>query len=453
MVDFINNIPETPTSRAEKISQQCSQPEPFRVTINSLGDRSFCREYGVKYPYMAGAMAQGIASTKLVEALANAGMLGSYGAAGLALDVINSDIDKLIENLGSKPFAVNLIHNPSDLKWEMDLVEILLHKKVSIVEASAFMALTEAIVYYRVKGLRRKADGSIHCRNRVIAKVSRREVAEKFMSPPPQKLLNSLLNKNLISSEEAELSSQISMADDITAEADSGGHTDNRPALTLLPTIVNLRHQNHEKYSFTKQIRVGAAGGLGTPESIAAVLTMGAAYVVTGTINQACIESGTSDEARKMLAETRQADVMMAPAADMFEMGVKVQVLKRGTLFPMRAQKLYEIYRNNSGVESLSTSETKILESQYFQKSLAAEWASTKAFFLKRDPAQIERAERDSKHKLALLFRSYLGQASIWAKQGQLSRKAEDNYQEKQIFKSGVALLWGRLTAGQKEVA
>ncbi len=26
----------------------------------------------------------------------------------------------------------------------------------------------------------------------------------------------------------------------------------------------------------------------------------------------------------------------MAPAADMFEMGVKVQVLKRGTLFAMR---------------------------------------------------------------------------------------------------------------------
>ena len=35
----------------------------------------------------------------------------------------------------------------------------------------------------------------------------------------------------------------------------------------------------------------------------------------------------------------------MAPAADMFEMGVKLQVLKRGTMFPMRAQKLYELYR------------------------------------------------------------------------------------------------------------
>ena len=64
---------------------------------------------------------------------------------------------------------------------------------------------------------------------------------------------------------------------------------------------------------------------------------MGAAWILTGSINQACRESGTSDVVRTMLAETEQADVIMAPAADMFEMGVDVQVLKRGTMFSMRA--------------------------------------------------------------------------------------------------------------------
>jgi NAD(P)H-dependent flavin oxidoreductase YrpB (nitropropane dioxygenase family) len=48
---------------------------------------------------------------------------------------------------------------------------------------------------------------------------------------------------------------------------------------------------------------------------------------------------------REMLAQAEQADVIMAPAADMFEMGVKLQVLKRGTMFAMRAAKLYELYR------------------------------------------------------------------------------------------------------------
>ena len=46
-------------------------------------------------------------------------------------------------------------------------------------------------------------------------------------------------------------------------------------------------------------------------------------------------------------------DVVMAPAADMFEMGVKVQVLKRGTLFPMRAQRLFELYPAYHGGEAL----------------------------------------------------------------------------------------------------
>ena len=39
------------------------------------------------------------------------------------------------------------------------------------------------------------------------------------------------------------------------------------------------------------------------------------------------VESGLSDDGKEMLAEADIADVTMAPAADMFELGVKVQVL------------------------------------------------------------------------------------------------------------------------------
>ena len=135
------------------------------------------------------------------------------------------------------------------------------------------------------------------------------------------------------------------VADDITVEADSGGHTDNRPAITLLPTILALRDRLQKQFQYATPPRVGLAGGIATPASVAAAFAMGAAYVVTGSVNQACVESGSSDAVRKMLAEAGQADVTMAPAADMFEMGVKVQVLKRGTMFAMRAAKLYELYR------------------------------------------------------------------------------------------------------------
>src|SRR5262249_59888452 len=123
-----------------------------------------------------------------------------------------------------------------------------------------------------------------------------------------------------------------------------GGPPHTRPAITLVPTLIALRDRLQGQHCYPDPLRVGAAGGIATPASVAAAFQMGAAYVLTGSVNQACRESGSSDAVREMLAEAEQADVIMAPAADMFEMGVKVQVLKRGTMFAMRAARLYQLY-------------------------------------------------------------------------------------------------------------
>jgi PfaD family protein len=215
------------------------------------------------------------------------------------------------------------------------------------------------------------------------------------------------------------------MAQEITAEADSGGHTDNRPALALFPTIQSLAQRLQARHDYALKLRAGLAGGIATPAAAAAAFAMGAAYIMTGSVNQACIESDTSDEVRRMLAETRQADVSMAPAADMFEMGVTVQVLKRGTMFPMRAAKLYEIYRAHAGLDDIPAAEREKLEKTVFQASLNDIWQNTRSYFLVRDPRQVERAERDPKHRMALVFRWYLGQAAHWAKDGESARKID----------------------------
>ena len=136
----------------------------------------------------------------------------------------------------------------------------------------------------------------------------------------------------------------------------------------LLPTMLALRDQLQAKYGYTSPLRVGAAGGIATPASVAAAYSMGAAYVLTGTVNQACVESGSSDIVRQMLAEASQADVVMAPAADMFEMGVQVQVLKRGTMFAMRAKNLYEIYRAYGGLDEIPEQQRGDLEKNYFRE-------------------------------------------------------------------------------------
>src|SRR4029077_20241872 len=129
------------------------------------------------------------------------------------------------------------------------------------------------------------------------------------------------------------------------------------PAITMIPTMLALRDRLQKQFGFQHRLRVGAAGGNGSPAAVAAGFAMGAAYVLTGTVNQGCVESGTSDTVRTMLAQAEQADVAMGPAGDMFEMGVKVQVLKRGTLFAMRGQKLYELYREYGSIEEIPAAE------------------------------------------------------------------------------------------------
>jgi PfaD family protein len=126
-----------------------------------------------------------------------------------------------------------------------------------------------------------------------------------------------------------------------------------------------------------------------------------------------------------MLAEAGQADVAMAPAADMFEMGVRVQVLKRGTMFAMRAAKLYELYRGCAGLDDLPAAERQALEKNVFRLPLEEVWQQTRAYFQRRAPDQVTRAERDPKHKMALVFRWYLGQSSRWANAGEPTRKID----------------------------
>ncbi|WP_372882051.1 PfaD family polyunsaturated fatty acid/polyketide biosynthesis protein [Psychromonas sp.] len=399
----------------------------FAQALNpeDLGDPDFKQSYGVKYAYHGGAMANGIASVELVVALGKAGFLCSFGAAGLIPEVIESSIKRIQSELPNGPFAVNLIHAPSEEALERGAVESFLKLGVKVVEASAYLALTEHIVRYRLAGLSENADGTVHIANKVIAKVSRTEVARRFMEPAPQKLVEKLLAQGKVTPLQAELSKRVPMADDITAEADSGGHTDNRPFLTLLPSIIALRDEIQTKYQFSPAMRVGAGGGIGTPQAALAAFNMGAAYIVLGSVNQACIEAGASEHTRKLLAGVEMADVTMAPAADMFEMGVKLQVVKRGSMFAMRANKLYELYMAYDSIEAIPAAEREKIEKQIFRQNLDSVWTDTVEFFHARDPDMLARAQTNPKRKMALIFRWYLGLSSRWSNIGEAGREMD----------------------------
>ncbi|MEL6392636.1 MAG: PfaD family polyunsaturated fatty acid/polyketide biosynthesis protein [Bacteroidota bacterium] len=399
------------------------------MTADQFGDPGFRRDYNLRYNYMTGAMANGIASAELVKAIGKAELLGSFGAAGLVPGKIDEALTDIQTGLPTQTYAVNLIHSPAEEALEAGAVELLLQKGVHVVEASAFLSLNEHIVHYRVAGLSRGENGKVVIGNRVIAKISRAEVARQFMGPPPEKYVRALLQKGKISSLQAELAKEVPMADDITVEADSGGHTDNRPLVVLLPIIVKLRDETQAHFAFANRIRIGAAGGISTPESALAAFMMGAAYVVTGSVNQACLEAGTSDTVRQLLETVASTDVMGAPASDMFEMGVELQVVKRGTLFGPRAKKLYHYYQQYNSIDEIPEAERSSLEKRVFRKPLEDIWQECISFFSSRDPEQINRAKDNPRRKMALIFRWYLGLSSNWANAG-----VADRVQDYQIW-------------------
>ncbi len=391
-----------------------------------MGDRSFLEVHKVRFPYVTGAMANGIATADIVIAMARAGMLGFFGAAGLHPARVEENLQRLGTELGdSASWGSNLIHSPNEPELEDDIVALYLRHGVRRVSASAYMALTPAVLRYAYSGVRKEADGTIVRPNYVFAKISRPETARRFMSPAPLEMLKPLVKKGHLTVKEAALATRLPVAEDIIVEADSGGHTDNQTLTALFPTIVRLRDELRAQHGYTRPVRVGAAGGLGTPTAVAAAFALGASFALTGSVNQGAVESGMSPVGRELLAKAGLADVMMAPAADMFELGVKVQVLKRGTMFGVRALRLYELYSNYPSLDAIPPKDKARLEREILQSSCDEVWASTRAFFLERDPREVERAENDPKHLMALVFRWYLGLSSRWAISGDPDRRMD----------------------------
>jgi len=392
------------------------------VLPSRLGDAAFRSDHRLRFAYLAGAMANGIGSVEIVEAMSRAGMVGFFGSAGLSVDRVTQAVDRLRASLGEQPHGFNLIHSPHEPATESAVADLYVRRGVRLVEASAFLDLTLPLVRFRLHGIHAGPDDRPLTPNRVIAKVSRVEVASKFFAPPPERMTAELVSRGELTPVQAQLAKRVPVAQDVTAEADSGGHTDNRPLIGLLPTLIALRDRFQGQYGYADRLRVGAAGGIATPSAVAAAFAMGAAYVVTGSINQACVESGSSDKVRAMLAAAGPADVIMAPAADMFEMGVKVQVLKRGTFFPMRAARLFDLYRTYDGLDAIPAAERRKLETDVFRLPLDEVWRQTESFWRQRDPRQLERAATEPRHKMALAFRWYLGQSSRWANAGDPDR-------------------------------
>lgn len=396
------------------------------ITIDSLGSRAFKEDHGVRFAYVAGSMVRGIASTAMVVNMAKAGFLSFFGTGGLRPAAVEKAIQDIRAALPEdRPFGMNLLSSAATPQVEMDMVDLFLRHGVRRVEASAYMQISPALVKYRAKGLRRGARGQAVVANMVLAKLSRPEVAAQFLAPPPDRIVEGLLRDGAITAEEADLVRTVPMADDICVEADSGGHTDMGVLSTLLPTIARQRDEAMARHGYARTVRVGGAGGIGTPEAAATAFVLGADFIVTGSINQCTVEAGTSDAAKDLLAQINVQDTDYAPSGSLFELGAKTQVLKKGVFFPARANKLYDLWRQYGALEEIDAKVRAQIQEKYFQRSFADVYGETRAYYLKTAPEEIAKAEKNPKHKMALVFRWYFVHSMRLAVTGDPERKVD----------------------------
>ncbi|MET9974379.1 PfaD family polyunsaturated fatty acid/polyketide biosynthesis protein [Streptomyces microflavus] len=399
---------------------------PF-IAPEALGSADFTADHNVRYAYVAGSMYKAVASEDMVVRMGRAGLLSYFGAGGLSPDRIVAAIDRFRRELGDGPYGLNLLASLENPAKEEEQVDLLLHHRVRRVEAASFIRPTPSLVRYRLSGLRLGRDGAVVIPNRVMAKVSRPEVAECFLRPAPRILVDALVDAGRIRPEEAALADRVPLADDLVAEADSGGHTDQRQLVILLPEIIRQRDRAARDIPAAARIRVGAAGGIGVPEAAAAAFVLGADFVLTGSINQCTVECGTSERVKDMLQEAEAHDMAIVPAGDMLETGARAQVLRRGLFYPARANKLYELYRRHDSLEELDRRTADQLQRRYFRRSFEDVWEETRAYYRRANPQALALAESDPKHKMLLVFKAYFVQSIRLAMSG--SEEHQVDYQ------------------------
>lgn len=402
--------------------------QPAGITAQSLGSEAFRLEYGVKYAYAAGGMHCGVASRELVARMAKAGCLSFLGTEGLPLSRVEESLVYLRNELGpGQPFGVNVVYNPLLPQAEEETIDVLLAHRVKHLEVAGYLRITPALIVYRLKGARRNPDGSPRPAHTLLAKVSRTEAAELFMTPPPEALVRKLLEAGRISPAEADLARELPVADDVCAETNAGWFTEPGSMAVLLPALIQLRDELAARHRPGKRVRIGAAGGIGTPAAAAAAFVLGADFILTGSVNQCTAEAGLSEPVKDLLAQMQASDTEYAPAGDLFEMGAKGQFLKRGSFFTARAARLYDLYRQYESLEEMDEKTRAQLQERYFNRSFEDVYGELAAALARHNPPELERAQRNPKYRMALVFKWYFAYTRRLALEGNEEQKV--NYQ------------------------
>jgi trans-AT polyketide synthase/acyltransferase/oxidoreductase domain-containing protein len=429
-----------PLSINSMLIKNKTEPKPPLKGGFSLGSRQFLQDYGVRYAYIAGSMCNGISSTNLVVKMAKAGFLAFLGSHGLTIPKVESLIQSCkCELTPSQQYGINVHYVPSDPIINTQLIELCIKHELSCIEVSGFDHISIDLVKYRVKGLL-KEKGCIISKNKILVKTSQSKTAEIFMQAAPLHILEKLLAEKVISNQQFELAQVIPMADDICVEGHGGWKTEQAVTLTKLPEIIQLRDKYRKSHTQSPKIRIGCCGGLATPQSIAAVFMLGAEFVLTGSINQCTVEAAISEHSKNLLQKCKVDDSSCVPAGDLFESGAKVQVLRKGTFFPARAQKLYDLYRLNDKWDDVEEHVRQQIEKHFFNRSFISIYQEISKQF---SQSELNEAAHNQKFQMAQVFKWYFQYCKNLAIEG-----SPQNQQNYQIFNSSALGAFNQLVMG-----
>jgi PfaD family protein len=407
--------------RAAEVKRVVGHVPPLPVAC--FGAPSFRAAHSVRYAYVAGEMGYGVASEAMVVALAHAKILGFFGAAGLKRERIEQAIATIQSQLPAEAaFGMALPHEVTEPEFVSALLALYLRTNVRRISLSASTPIQAPLVRFRLSGLGETPNGAIVTPNHLFVKVTSEAEAASFMSPAPDALLEQLRQEGVLTPRQVELARRVPLAEDVTVEGDAGPYAERQPLSVLLPLVAQARQVARARCGDGAEIRIGAAGGLGTPEAIASAFALGADYVLTGSVNQASVEANTSESVKQLLAKAvSPASVWLDDErAELFGHG---PLLKHGTLFAARSRRLLELSNNVASVESLSARDRSFVEEKCFRQPLEAALAAARAHFTTANGAASVANERDN--PLRLLLRWYGELAADWARSGSSERQAD----------------------------
>ena len=140
---------------------------------------------------------------------------------------------------------------------------------------------------------------------------------------------------------------------------------------------------------------------------------------MTGSINQCTVEAATSDHVKDMLAACEIQDTTDAPSAVAFELGTRMQVMRRGVLFAARAQRLRDIYERFTSWDEVDERTRDQVERRVLGESFADARARAES------AGALEAGEKDGRMVMAAVFRAHLDRCAVLAIEGDPDRQVD----------------------------